>query len=169
MGENLKPKQKPSGPAPREACAAQGSFKGAPFIQGEPVDQDLGLPLLSAAPWWLPQRPPEGCVESKETDVCTAKVSFQWNQPQWQPPPMQMCPHDNSHNADVSPKAHPGVFLVSQLGVSAGPGLPGPLPEASSLRSLEISSSVMMVMSRQKSTFLPCSSSMYTWRQRHTG
>lgn len=48
-------------------------------------------------------------------------------------------------------------------------GLPGPLPEASSLRSLAISSSVMVVMSRQKSAFLPCSSSMYTWRREVQG
>lgn len=45
---------------------------------------------------------------------------------------------------------------------------PGPLPDASSLRNLLISSSVMVVISLQKSTFLPCSSSMYTCSQKHT-
>lgn len=46
--------------------------------------------------------------------------------------------------------------------------VPGPFPEASSFLSLLISSSVMVVMSLQKSTFFPCSSSMYTYQHNNT-
>lgn len=64
-----------------------------------------------------------------------------------------------------TPTSTVGAFWLPWL----QPRLPGPLPEASSLRSLAISSSVMVVMSRQKSAFLPCSSSMYTWRREVQG
>lgn len=46
--------------------------------------------------------------------------------------------------------------------------IPGPLPEASSFLSLLISSSVIVVMSLQKSTFFPCSNSMYTYQDDNT-
>ena len=118
--------------------------------------------------------PAAGCMSSLWTPSAHLYSQLCW------------CPHDdrlwikkialniegNKCGWVLLPAAH--TFVIHKGKNKRNPSIelknyvPGPFPEASSFLSLLISSSVMVVMSLQKSTFFPCSSSMYTYQHNNT-